>query len=101
MFILHPILVLIGFMGGTYYTIKFIFDKKFRTTCCAESYILVIFITVAYYTALYSVTAAFPRYSIPLRPELYIWVIFIIFASINAMRQSNGTKILKNRKDNE
>jgi 4-amino-4-deoxy-L-arabinose transferase-like glycosyltransferase len=64
--VLHPF-VLVAALAGI-----IIFLRKNR----ANEYISLPFAVIVYYTILYTVFAPWPRYSVPLRPELYLFAIW-------------------------
>jgi hypothetical protein len=64
--ILHPFIVFAALVG-----IFCILYKK-----GTRKYVFLPFIIIVYYTALYTVFAPWPRYSVPLRPELYLFAIW-------------------------
>lgn len=76
--ILHPFIVLAAFIG----IIVFLYGKNM------EKHVFLPFVIIVYYTALYTVFAPWPRYSVPLRPELYL---FAIWTCSTLLRSRSGT----------
>jgi hypothetical protein len=73
---LHPFFLMLALTG----VIFMIFSKKecksgSVSTCDAA---LFPFIICIYYTVIYTISAPWPRYSVPLRPELYLCAIWFI-----------------------
>jgi len=64
----HPLIVLIATLSIPICIFKF----QNRTQSSVATSVILILTTVLYFTVLYSVFAPWPRYSIPLRPELYL-----------------------------
>ncbi len=58
---------------------------------------LVIYIPILYFTCLYTVFAPWPRYSIPLRPELYLAVMWTLTTLIDLLRKkiSDSKRVLR------
>jgi len=70
---LHPVILMLGFTG-IFFLINEVRQKQienlfFKTPC-------IIFVIIIYYTFLYSIFVSLPRYSVPLRPELYLFSIY-------------------------
>jgi hypothetical protein len=67
---LHPVILVFSLFG-----IVLFVHRIFRgqTGLFPEYPVFILFILITYYTFLYTVFAPWPRYSIPLRPELYLW----------------------------
>jgi 4-amino-4-deoxy-L-arabinose transferase-like glycosyltransferase len=73
---LHPVVMFSALLGIIIITSSFTKNRLFHITETA------IAILIIYYTIIYTVFASWPRYSIPMRPELYlfsIWTISIVF----------------------
>ncbi|MFC1479319.1 ArnT family glycosyltransferase [Planctomycetota bacterium] len=69
---LHPLLVLIAMCGTGMFTWNTVQKKEMLES--GKPYML--FICLIYSTAIYSLFACWPRYSIPFRPELYICAVW-------------------------
>ncbi len=68
--IFHPVSLVLALVG----VIFLILSKKECKSDRLPAYDLAIFpfLVCIYYTAVYTITAPWPRYSVPLRPELYL-----------------------------
>lgn len=73
---LHPVILVFSLFGVVLFIHK-IFREK--TGLSAEYPVFVLFIIIVYYTFLYTIFAPWPRYSIPLRPELYLFAIWSLY----------------------
>jgi 4-amino-4-deoxy-L-arabinose transferase-like glycosyltransferase len=82
---LHPMILILSLAG-----IPLCF---LRVRQCPEEMAvpLCIMLVLVYYTFLYMVFASWPRYSIPLRPELYLWAAWSVNALINLMPCAPGS----------
>jgi len=72
---LHPVILIFALAGIVVYAVRYRYDKNRKHI---ENTAIFILITVAYFTLLYMIFAPWPRYSIPLRPELYLWAIWAV-----------------------
>lgn len=72
---LHPV-ILIAILTGAAVFINESLRKKNILSLSNHPYI--IFITMTYYTLLYTVFAPWPRYSVPLRPEMYLFALWSV-----------------------
>jgi len=74
---LHPLIMIVSVFG-----IFFLLPLLLNRTREAESYRNLLFfmaIPLLYFTAIYMVFCPLPRYSIPLRPFLYIWFAGVLY----------------------
>jgi hypothetical protein len=66
---LHPVFLILALIGVI---LIFIVGRKDRNEAGASVIYIFPFIICIYYTVIYTISAPWPRYSIPLRPELYL-----------------------------
>ncbi len=79
---IHPAVLIFALLGIPLFIIKLRAGKK---DLFAEQAVFLLFIIIVYYTLLYTVFAPWPRYSIPLRPELYLWSLWSLKESKDIM----------------
>ncbi len=71
----HPLILLLMLLGGIVHLSRIVKDRSFTNI---SIYSLLIFILLFYYSSIFAVLAPFSRYSVPLRPALYIGALFTI-----------------------
>jgi hypothetical protein len=72
---LHPVFLILGLTGVAMVFIEWRKDKN-KVNCCSMH---LFFAGICiYYTLLYTITAPWPRYSVPLRPEFYLFSIWCL-----------------------
>ena len=74
MWLMHPLLLLIA-LGGI--PLLFVAYKR-RLLVNINVSQWTVFALLFYYTALYTAFYPLPRYSVPLRPELYVWCMLVV-----------------------
>jgi 4-amino-4-deoxy-L-arabinose transferase-like glycosyltransferase len=72
---LHPAILVLALVGVLLGLIKYR-PRKYNNHFYDGSIFL--FLVIIYYTSLYTIFAPWPRYSVPLRPELYLFVLWTI-----------------------
>ena len=88
--ILHSFLHIIVIIGS----IAVIFRLRTQTDGSLEKGSLLIFLILFYFTAIYVVAAPWPRYSIPLRPQFYLFAVWTISLLItHATKQNSSEKL--------
>ena len=70
---LHPIMLIL-FLAGM--PLLYVTRRKAQDGTTLSVTPIILFAVCIYYTILYSVFAPWPRYSVPLRPELYLIAIW-------------------------
>ena len=92
---LHPLLLLLTLVG------VFVCGRRVLTSSRKSAKFqtpVFLFIILVYYTGLYMVFAPFSRYSVPLRPELYLcsmWVLNELRIKISALSGAERTSVKK------
>lgn len=76
----HLFVLLFALLGGFFHLHKVLKEKIISNQTL---YPLLIFVLLGYYTVIFIIFAPWPRYSIPLRPELYIGAMWTIYFLIN------------------
>lgn len=66
---IHPVILLLAFAGGLLFVYRY---RQLKGDEDLHVTPLLLFLVCLYYTMFYTIFASWPRYSIPLRPELYL-----------------------------
>lgn len=76
----HPVFLVLGLIGAIF----LIFLKKECKSGRVSEYDVAIFpfIICIYYTVIYTISAPWPRYSVPLRPELYLCAMWCLYTFV-------------------
>lgn len=72
---LHPLILAVAMLGIPLFASR---PRVLREDPVQGPMPRLLLLIFAYWTALYSLTAPWPRYAVPLRPELYLWVAFAL-----------------------
>ena len=88
-YLLHPLVLFFSLVGILLIIIKILRNgkKNFLNKNIIPTFLYIIFI---YYTALYTLFAPWPRYSIPLRPIFYLcglWSVYYIINNKNSLKK--------------
>ncbi len=84
--ILHPI-VMILCLGG----IIFIIKQLIRGERPDSKVLVLLFAPIIYFTLLYTVFAPLPRYSIPLRPVMYLFAVWTMVMFVDLIREKRAS----------
>lgn len=76
--LVHPIILIVAFLGILLVCYRYRYYFKHM-----DSVPLMLWITIVYITIVYTIFAPWPRYSIPFRPELYVWTLWVIVTISN------------------
>lgn len=76
---LHPAILVLALVGVLLVFIKY---RSRKNNYFFYDWSIFLFFVIIYYTSLYTIFAPWPRYSIPLRPELYLFVLWTINSGI-------------------
>ena len=87
---LHPFLLLLAFSGLPLFYVKY---RGLSSTETVTALPLLPMLICIYFTGLYMVFAPWPRYSIPLRPMLYLTACWTLSTLIGYFRNRSNTKI--------
>ncbi len=71
--LLHPVLLVISLIGVPLSYLRF---RSIKNNNIQKIPVLLLLSILGYFTLLYMVFPPWPRYSIPLRPALYLWAIW-------------------------
>ena len=87
--VIHPWLLALTLIG-----IPLCVLRCRKTPDTADGYILPVplFVVCVYATALYTVFAPWPRYSIPFRPELYLCAMWAVYDLVQRVNRRMGTR---------
>ncbi len=80
----HPVILSLAFLGGLLHVRRISRIKRIKNQAL---YSLLIFVFIGYFTFIFMIFAPWPRYSVPLRPELYIatsWAIYFLVRFVNS-----------------
>jgi ABC-type maltose transport system permease subunit len=80
--LIHPVILILTLLAIP----LFGFQLRMQEHAFPGSLNLFIFVTVLYYTAIYTIFAPWPRYSVPLRPELYLLALWVIKTGMDIVR---------------
>jgi len=76
---LHPAILVLALVGVFFVFIKY---RSRKNNYYFYDWSIFLFFVIIYYTSLYTLFAPWPRYSVPLRPELYLFVLWTINSGI-------------------
>jgi 4-amino-4-deoxy-L-arabinose transferase-like glycosyltransferase len=90
----HPVFLGLSLIGAIF----LIFSKKDSIPGRVSAYDFAIFpfIICIYYTVIYTISASWPRYSVPLRPELYLCAIWCINTIVQNFTKNKNSTFIKN-----
>lgn len=90
----HPIILILSFIG-----IPIVINESYlkKNEILPYQTPFIIFIVLIYYTLLYTVFAPWPRYSIPLRPELYLCALWSLKISIEHLMKRRREKYARSK----
>lgn len=80
--LLHPWVLLLALAGIVGF-------RRLRRHFSGSREVSVLLVTILYSTLLHMVFASWPRYSIPLRPELYLWSVSVLVALLTLRTRLN------------
>ena len=84
---IHPVLVILAFIG-----VVFFCRGQFREPTAMVAYLLC-FILVAHFTLMFMALAPFPRYALPLGPELYVMSVFSLWKMTTFVKERRSSLV--------
>ncbi len=91
MLILHPVIVILAAVSVFLYGKVSLKSRKVPGNFCY----IICFVLLAHFTLMFMVLAPFPRYSIPMGPELFILAVFSVWQIIQTARSIKQSKLSK------
>jgi hypothetical protein len=87
---LHPILLALAAIGIPLFAAR---PRRLRDDPEQGPTPRFLLILLAYWTIVYAISAPWPRYAVPLRPELYLWVLFSVSRALPVISAWTGTPL--------
>ncbi len=91
----HSFILILALLGSGFLFYWIIRRRKIHQE---TFYPLTLFIILGYYTLLFIIFAPWSRYSVPLRPELYIYAIWSLYNLVTVFQSKSGLNKIPNSK---
>jgi len=86
MLMLHPMIVLLAGFSIFLYGKRFLNSDKVIEKFCY----ITCFVLLAHFTLMFTILAPFPRYALPMGPELYLMSIFAVYQIVRILKPDNS-----------